>query len=414
MTVRIVTGDCRTVLGHFEPESFACCVTSPPYFGLRDYGHDQQIGLEETPEAYVQQLVEVFREVRRVLRDDGVLWVNIGDSYAGSWGAQGRNPPRADHAGKQSGGPTRPYNAIAARQIAAAPVSTTALRGIGVKPKDLYGIPWMLAFALRADGWYLRDEIVWAKPNAMPESVRDRCTKAHEKVFQFTKSRDYFFDPEAIAEPASDAPESVARRRRGGGKPVGTPALFGQPGGQSGARSIAAAGCGTRNRRNVWTIPTTASSVAHFATMAPELAAVAIQAATSAHGCCPACGARWVRVTRPLFDLGHTGSSATAYGEGSTAGRLALLRQAAREQGTEYTGGRRTIGWRPDCVCNFPAPLPPVPDVVLDPFGGAGTTALVADRLHLDSVLIELNPDYAAIARGRVHGDAPLFAEVAA
>ena len=169
MSITILTGDCRDVLRTLPDDSVHCCVTSPPYFGLRDYGVDGQMGLEATPDEYIAGMVEVFREVRRVLRDDGTLWLNIGDSYAndGKWGGStGGKATKALHGA----------TGIGRRK------TTT-----GLKPKDLIGIPWMLAFALRADGWYLRQDIIWAKPNPMPESVRDRCTKAHEYLFLLSK-----------------------------------------------------------------------------------------------------------------------------------------------------------------------------------------------------------------------------------
>jgi len=415
MTTRILTGDARHVLAQLPAQSVGMVLTSPPYYGQRDYGHDDQIGLEDSPEAYIEQLVIVFREVHRVLRDDGVLLLNIADSYAGSWGAQGRSGGNGDgkHAYNRSiGEKTREACAGAfERKIARAPRN---LQGPlpGAQPKDLIGIPWMLAFALRADGWRLRQDIVWNKPNAMPESVDDRCTKTHEYLFLLTKRGSYYWDAFAIREPASEAPASVARRGRAGGKPVGNSALFGEAHGQSGARALPAAGTGTRNARSVWTIATRASAVEHFATMAPALAERALKAGSSEHGRCPCCGARWVRVTRPALEVGHTGSTRSAYAAGGNANRLAKLRQAARDQGTEYTGDRVHVGWRPDCVCNFPAPPTPVPDVVLDPFGGAGTTALVADQLQRDAVLVELNPTYAGEAEARIRRDSSLLTEV--
>src|ERR1019366_7623411 len=174
-------GDCRETLIHMIADSVKVqmCVTSPPYYGLRDYGHPDQLGLEETPEQYIANMVEVFRLVKDLLADDGVLWLNIGDSYAG--GGRGCNTPK-----QQSNRGTRDM-----------PVSTVP---VGMKEKDLMGIPWMLAFALRADGWYLRQDIIWAKPNPMPESVTDRCTKSHEYIFLLSKSQKYYFDYEAIEE----------------------------------------------------------------------------------------------------------------------------------------------------------------------------------------------------------------------
>src|SRR5512145_3032195 len=182
MTNRILRGDCRETLRTLDDGIARCCVTSPPYWRLRDYGHEKQIGLEETPEAYVAELVRVFSEVRRILTDDGTLWLNLGDSYAGPMGGgQGKN---GRCAGRAAG---------AARMR----VRTTAP---GFKPKDLVGIPWRVAFALQASGWWLRSDVIWSKPNPMPESVRDRPTRSHEYVFLLTKSARYYWDPEAVRE----------------------------------------------------------------------------------------------------------------------------------------------------------------------------------------------------------------------
>lgn len=290
MTTTIHVGDCRDVLRAMPDRSIDCCVTSPPYWGLRDYGHDAQIGMETTPEAFIAALVEVFREVRRVLREDGVMWLNIGDSYAndGKWGgSSGGKHAKALH-GNTSIGRTRVHT--------------------GLKPKDLVGIPWMLAFALRADGWWLRQDVIWHKPNPMPESVRDRCTKSHEYVFLLTKSDRYHFDGDAIAEPAAQ-PDRVRNDR-----------MF--------------TGSTTRNRRSVWQVQTQPFSDAHFAVMPDELARLCIVSG------CP-------------------------------------------------EGG-----------------------VVLDPFGGAGTTGLVADRNRRHAILIEASSSYADIARRRISGDAPLLSSV--
>jgi DNA modification methylase len=321
------------------PESSVhCCVTSPPYFGLRDYGNAAQIGLEQTPAEYVEQIVAVFREVRRVLRDDGTLWLNLGDSYCSTdkWGGGG-------NVGKNTVAPDGSVPAWAVRQRRA--------HFEGIKPKDLIGIPWRVAFALQADGWYLRQDIIWAKPNPMPESVTDRCTKAHEYVFLLSKSDRYFYDLHAMQEPATDSTaarlaqdlEGQRGSNRVPGKTNGAmkavkgrsvrPGVDTNGGGQGGGTMSYPAL--TRNKRSVWTIATQPFSEAHFATMAPDLAATCIKA-----GC-------------------------------------------------------------------------PFGGVVLDPFGGAGTTGLVADGLQRDAVLIELNPEYIDIAQRRIRNDAPLFAEVA-
>jgi DNA modification methylase len=346
VSIRILIGDCREKLRKLPDGSVHCCVTSPPYFGLRDYGVEGQMGLEPTPDEFVAGMVEVFREVRRVLRDDGTLWLNIGDSYAGSWGAQSRGNETGERSSTIQGG-----SMLSARQIEAHPkgTQTGSLKNTpGCKPKDLIGIPWMLAFALRADGWFLRQDIIWSKPNPMPESVRDRCTKAHEYLFLLSKSQRYYYDAEAIAETVSDA--TVARLAqnvepqtgsdRVPGKTNGRMKAVGRPGPNANS-SLQMSGKGgfvveRRNKRSVWEVATQPFSEAHFATYPPALIEPCILA-----GC-------------------------------------------------------------------------PVDGTVLDPFGGAGTTGLVADRLGRDAILIELNPDYAAIAERRLNADAPLLADVRA
>jgi len=250
-THRIIQGDCIEGLRTLPDASVHCCVTSPPYWGLRDYGHDGQIGLESTPEAYVARMVEVFREVRRVLRDDGTLWLNLGDSYAATT--------------KGSGG-TGKSTLIGTPNDENGQIFTPRRLEIGsLKPKDLVGIPWRVAFALQADGWWLRQDIIWHKPNPMPESVRDRCTKAHEYVFLLTKSERYYYDAEAVSEAATHA-----------GKTVKTNGAAGMEGFGDGMRTRAGFARGivvgpTRNRRSVWTITTKPYSGAHFAVMPPDL-----------------------------------------------------------------------------------------------------------------------------------------------
>lgn len=373
--VRIIEGDCRDVLRTLPDESVHCVVTSPPYFGLRDYGVTGQMGLEGTPDKFVAGMVAVFRECRRVLRDDGTLWLNIGDSYAGTGG-------QSPQMGALFKGRARQRENIC---------TSARIQADGCKAKDLIGIPWMLAFALRADGWYLRQDIIWSKPNPMPESVRDRCTKAHEYLFLLSKSPRYYFDAEAIAEPI--APSSIARlaqdvdtqqgsdrvpgKTNGAMKSVG-PRFGGSKYGddeseqsrtksgnvwtgqrKGNRKSFRGGGVNTqgrsfdndakpcndsvgnvpnerelRNKRSVWSIATQPFKEAHFATFPPALVEPCILAG------CP---------------------------EGGT---------------------------------------------VLDPFGGAGTTGLVANRLQRDAVLIELNPEYAAIAQRRIAGEAPLLAQV--
>lgn len=245
----IIQGDSLTVLKTLESQSVQCCVTSPPYYALRDYGVDGQIGLEETPEQYIEKLVDVFREVRRVLKDDGTLWVNIGDSYCGT-GDKGncKDPKYYDGGNGQSVSKNRVVK--------------------GCKPKDLIGIPWMLAFALRADGYYLRQDIIWEKPNPMPESVTDRCTKSHEYIFLLSKSADYFFNHNAMKEKAVCTSEQarVHAARYGGNKYTSTPDVFNRT--KSGN---AYNYTGYRNKRDVWNVSTKPYRGAHFATYPEEL-----------------------------------------------------------------------------------------------------------------------------------------------
>lgn len=266
---KIEFGDCRETMRRWATEGVKAqmCVTSPPYFGLRDYGHPGQIGLEQTPEEYIAAMVEVFRCVRDVLADDGTLWLNIGDSYASS-------PPGNKTVGVSAKSGLNGINGLsgAYRETLAAGHATKrdTSRLPGIKPKDLIGIPWMLAFALRADGWYLRQDIIWHKPNPMPESVRDRCTKAHEYIFLLSKSDRYYFDHEAIKEPAKVSSEGI---RFGGAKygDSNDPKHATKSGNVSKEYEKA-------NKRSVWSVPTKPYSGAHFATFPVELITPCIQA----------------------------------------------------------------------------------------------------------------------------------------
>jgi len=243
MKAEILTGDVRQRLAELPEKSVQCVVTSPPYWGLRDYGHDGQIGLEQTPQEYVAEMVAVFREVWRVLADDGVLWLNIGDSYTGS----GKGP---------AGNLGAAHNERHMEHIHSAIVPD------GLKRKELVGIPWRVAFALQEDGWYLRQDIIWAKPNPMPESVTDRCTKAHEYIFMLTKNARYYFDNHAIKEPSADLGKT--KIKFGGNK----------YGDSDDPKHATKSGneytdTGTRNKRDVWTVGTKPFKGAHFAVM-PE------------------------------------------------------------------------------------------------------------------------------------------------
>lgn len=382
MSTRILRGDCRDVLRTLPDASVHCCVTSPPYWNLRDYGVAGQIGLEQTPTEYVTEIVAVFREVRRVLRDDATVFLNLGDCYSA-----GGNGPGS---GKQL------TNVGAAMPSKKPPV--------GLKPKDLVGIPWMVAFALRDDGWYLRQDNIWAKRNCMPESVRDRTTRAHEYMFMLTKSPHYYYDATAIEEEGEiaagtkAAKGSAERAKHANGRPPEYAVYTGK-----------------RNKRSVWWLTTEPYPGAHFAVMPTTLVEPCILAGTSERGCCPACGAPWMRQqTRVAPD----GRSVTV---------PANQRQAAKD-GTPLMGdsridvgvraafnadrglvGKVEAGWLPSCTCDAGNP---VPAVVLDPFGGAGTVALVADRHRRDAILIDLNPAYAELQIKRIQDDAGMFASV--
>ena len=381
--ITILHGDSRQTLKQIETESVHCCVTSPPYWGLRDYGHSDQIGQEPTPEEYVANLVAVFREVRRVLRSDGTCWLNLGDSYA-SGGNGSSNTPHC----KQNS--NRGYDDLKK--------SGTKKPTEGLKPKDLVGIPWMVAFALRADGWYLRQDIIWAKPNPMPESMTDRCTKSHEYIFLLTKSPRYFYDQTAIKEPIKDA--TLARLNQDVDNQDGSDRVPGKTNGkmkavkfggnklcpdtrlQSGKEwnpSMAGGGTTykkghsgyfdadgnrigglTANKKSVWTVTTRGYKEAHFATYPPDLIKPCILAGTSARGCCTTCGAPWERVVElGEADLDHQqacgGDKKGEYhGQSQKEYAEANAQDASATKARILAGMRkkRTTDWQPTCCCD--------------------------------------------------------------
>jgi DNA modification methylase len=243
--VELYNGDALTVLKTFSAESVQCCITSPPYWGLRHYECDGQLGIEKTPEEYVSNLVDVFRAIKSVLKKDGTCWLNLGDSYAGG----GRGWEYCKEKGKQ----------LTNKGVIGVPKSIIPR---GLKAKDLVGIPWRVAFALQADGWYLRQDIVWFKPNNFPESVTDRCTKAHEYIFLLSKSQKYYFDNEAIKEKTVTNDDSV--RDRDNSKLNNTP-------GRTRMAGLTTNSYEMRNKRSVWEINTAPYKEAHFATFPPEL-----------------------------------------------------------------------------------------------------------------------------------------------
>ena len=386
-SVDIRQGDALKMMQTLPEASVHCCVTSPPYWGLRDYGTakweggaadcdhsynhgvqgttgqradrtftaqavykdecrrcgavrvDGQLGLERTPEEYVARMVEVFREVRRVLRDDGTLWLNIGDSYSNDtkWGGTSGGKNATSAAGGYQGQRVRrgtDCDPKRGKRAEGQPIGRC--NGSGLKPKDLVGIPWMLAFALRGDGWYLRSEIIWHKPNPMPESVKDRPTKSHEQIFLLAKRECYYYEDEAIREPHSEVSIARAKRNRFGGKyaesdPIQHGALKSGNGYGAGADHAKVLNPAGANRRTVWTVPTHPFPEAHFATFPEKLIEPSIKAG------CPAGG------------------------------------------------------------------------TVLDPFAGSGTTGLVARRLGRNFLGIELNPEYVAMASRRMSQDVMEF-----
>lgn len=338
---KIYVGNCIKGMKKLPDGIVNCCVTSPPYYGLRDYGNDEQIGLEETPEAYVAKLVEVFREVKRVLRDDGTCWLNLGDSYSSHKDCKSIGQTLAKGTNRE----TAHEMALGKSRVR----DTKMLKSQGLKNKDLIGIPWMVAFALRQDGWYLRQDIIWNKPNPMPESVTDRCTKSHEYIFLLSKSQTYYYDSEAIQEPCADQKRT---NYQSGSRPNGInkdrndndlsersktwkPKMknIQEKGQQPNSFHINRANgkkdeeYTVRNKRSVWTVNTKPYTEAHFATYPEDLIAPCIKA-----GC-------------------------------------------------------------------------PVGGTVLDPFMGAGTTAVVSRKLNRNYIGFELNEKYVKIANKRLYSE---------
>jgi len=475
---RLLLGDVREQLRGLAEGSVQVIFTSPPYWNLRDYGTaswdggdlncehvvgnqvqdkkapgaivsgvrpgadasqcrkcggkriDMQIGLESNPdclgwatgeecgECYVCHIVEVFRECRRVLREDGTLWVNMGDSYVGSGG----------------------------------PGNKVTKDFTGLKPKDLCGIPWRVALALQADGWYLRSDCIWSKPNPMPESARDRPTKSHEYVFLFSKNRKYYYDQDAIREPYAEG--SLPRAMRGmsdenkwaEGAPGSTAHSLsqgranvrkefsqrnlrkefegGQAGGGTGVKGYSGYVDGNgrllvnpsgRNKWSVWTVPTQGYTEAHFATFPERLPEIGIKAGSSERGCCPRCGAGWVRVVvasgGTIGENWHDNTHAFDLTKGMRQTKNGISSGThihRKEKENPYT--RTMTGWEPSCMCDAGEP---VACVALDPFNGSGTTGAVAVRLGRDYIGIDLNAEYLKLAEERIGKEVlPMFAEI--
>lgn len=340
---RILEGDARDRLRGLADESVHCVVTSPPYFGLRDYGNDRQIGLEPTPDEYVQALVEVFREVRRVLRLDGTAWLNLGDSY---------NTRSVARPSSHQGGLGFTNESIARSWADQTKLGLTRLSFSygGLKEKDLIGIPWLVAFALRTDGWWLRQEIIWHKPAPMPESISDRCTRAHEQVFMLTKALRYFYDADAVAEAA------VSDHSSGNGFVRDARLSYAGRGQDAEWTDVG----GKRNRRSVWTLGPEPFPEAHFATFPPSLVEPCILAGTSAHGCCTECGAPRRRVVVAAVETPcPLPAPLTRHRRGSTMPAVTSRRvNVARLGGSRpaTTMRRRELRW---CWTRSPVPVPP-------------------------------------------------------
>lgn len=476
----IKQGDWIEVLRTMPDNSVHCVVTSPPYWGLRDYGTatwsggdphcdhkrsnvrpdhtgrtitgrglqasavssatpykdkcgicgavriDAQLGLEPSPHEYIEKMVDGFREVRRVLRTDGTAWINMGDCYATGAVAVGECPGGGERGEKWKGyRGTRQSGKHEYISKAMGPMIQPNRMPIpGLKPKDLVGLPWRLALALQADGWYLRSDIIWNKPNPMPESVGDRPTKAHEYIFLLAKSEAYFYDAEAVKEPASTNTHS----RGGGVNPkakkegqhlrmrvdrdprhiknngVGWGYADGQPKPrtkQNESFSEAVTQVVThRNKRSVWTMATSPFPEAHFATFPPALPTQCILAGTSEAGCCSVCGRPIQRVTE-TYETGATQKRADGWDSGD--GEHGTIHRNGREKGQsgQPVLGTRTVGWESECCRLFGSSVSPC--TVLDPFSGAATTGVAALRLGRRYIGIELNPEYIAIAERRLN-----------
>lgn len=499
MNYRLINSDVIEGLRQLPDAIAQCVVTSPPYWGLRDYGTPAQVwggrpecdhewgdairapwandlpgpngrkknvaasrqrpketgpfcqkceawhgslGLEPTPELFVRNMTLVFREVRRVLRDDGVCFVNFGDSYYGSWQNYGGGSRGAGRQRLITKGSTAQNPAWEGRE-GYRPASTYDHSVL--KPKDLCGIPWRIAFALQADGWWMRSDIIeevqlycpcgcgyeleeriwrwsqdreqiWRKPNPMPESVQDRPTKSHEYIFMLTKSAKYFYDAEAIKEPmvrgdagstfntgktadhqlgrSSQKPRRV-RKPSGWNTGEGAHGSF-HPNGRAESVEYVDEVATTRNRRSVWTMATQPNSEAHFATFPEELAEICIKAGTSERGCCKYCGAPWKRIVDKKFTPQPDVSPQKAL-KASNKGLDQSNGWGETPRGTNQTS---TIGWQPSCRCEVPSG--PIDSIVLDPFAGTSTTGVVALRLGRRFIGIDLNPEYIAISDRRL------------
>jgi DNA modification methylase len=419
MNINVKIGDAREVLKNLPEKSIHCCVTSPPYYNLRSYcdedspEKEKEIGTEQTPQEYVDNMVDVCREIKRVLRDDGILWINIGDSFYNYRPGKGQALTKQTFASTDQDLPQM------------CPRRGNRLEGL--KEKDLIGIPWAVSFALRDDGWFLRRDIIWNKLNNMPESVNDRATTSHEYIFMFTKKSKYFYDSEAVKEPAEyDGRKDTVMK---GSEKYSEPAV---PGKKEHSMAVNGAerwqrnedGEYLRNLRSVWSVPTESYTDAHFASFSTKLIDPCLRAGTSERGCCPTCGAPWERIV-----------------EKRRMTRCELPQDDIRYRPNTYHGayedinGRgdagytisKTIGWQPTCNCysvelvekpnkddsdevkavrekqlNTFKELSSIPCTALDPFAGTGTVGRWCVENGRSVVLIELNPKYKPLIERRL------------
>lgn len=467
--IKILQGNCLDKLKELPDQSINTCITSPPYWGLRDYGEDKQLGMEDTPEEFVNNLVEVFREVKRVLRDDGTVWLNLGDSYCGTGNKGNHTDPK--HKEGRNGQKIALNNKIE-----------------GLKSKDLVGIPFRVAFALQQDGWYLRQDIIWHKPNPMPESVRDRCTKAHEYIFLLSKSPKYYFDNEAIKEDAKTEPS--LRNKMGEGYQADYTK------GKRFSDGERVSGSKKRNKRSVWTVSTKPFKGAHFATFPMDLIEPCVLA-----GCpekvCVACGTPYINKPNYEYDndIAKKNNTHGKYGDQETesanrqglhadrGNKLIEVRDNLPKQSilvnflksrtkakilaentdipltkiehwfrtdesgfaypsindwkkvrefiddysnefaeidnaltdyelkTDSITSKKIIGYELKKQCNCET-NETKSGTVLDPFGGSGTTGIVASNHNRKAVLIELNAEYIEIAKQRIQDQGGLFTDL--
>lgn len=367
MPYQLITSDSLTALKQLPSESIQCCITSPPYYMQRDYHVAGQIGLEEKLDDYLDKIINVMMEVHRVLRKDGTLWLNLGDTYA-------TGSPNNPTTTKQQSNKGSLRDNIARRPY---------LNNPQLKAKDLCGVPWRVAFALQERGWYLRSDIIYARKNGIPESVKDRPTRSHEYVFLLSKSKKYFYDCDAIREPYT----TTHPRRRStnfkkgsevGNHGIGNEILYPNPSG--------------KNKRDVWILPVSPlKNSLHFASFNWKLVEPCVKAGTSSYGCCDKCKSPYIRIVeREQFESERGGEPyRKERGVGTTADRRILNENAEIKM----------LGWKQNCKCENSSA---VPCVILDPFSGIATVGVEALKYNQNYIGIDLNPDYNNYAKDRL------------